>query len=230
LNCAAVFISDTHLGLPESTAALVLWFRENTDADRWFWLGDVRDLWVLTMFPKWWGPDETALSRMAMEDFTITGNHDGVLATVLDMPDEMLYVSPATCKRYLLVHGHQFDPFIVRHLIASILATWANLAAMLVIDPPVNWLRKRLGVNGHWSLASAVKHLLRRGSYLQKVKARAVAYAKLQNADGIVFGHTHECSIETIDGILVANTGAGIELTAVAETDAGDFVLLDLMP
>ena len=226
----AVFLSDIHLGLPESTAAMVLTCLENMDADRRFWLGDIRDLWVLTMFPKWWGPKETALSLMALEDDAVTGNHDGVLAMALDMPKEILYVSPATGKRYLLVHGHQFDPFILRHLQLSILATWLNLAAMLAVDPVVTWIRKRLGRNGHWSIASAIKRLLRCGSYLRKVKVRAVALAKERGVDGIVFGHTHEASVETIDGILVVNTGAGIALTCAVETANGDFQIETLAP
>lgn len=230
MRYAAAFISDTHLSLPESTAALVLYFRENNDAGAWFWPGDIADLWVLTLFRKWYGPDEIRLVHTALGDLPVAGNHDDLLAKTGLLPTERLYVSPVTGKRFIVVHGAQFDNFITRHLIMSILATWANLAAMLVIDPPVNWLRKRLGHNGHWSLAGAVKHLLRRGSYLEKVKSRALLLAKTRGVDGVIFGHTHEASVSTQDGILVVNTGAGIELTCAVENLDGTFEVVSLAP
>lgn len=230
MRYAAVFLSDPHAGLPESTAALVLYFRENNDADAWFWPGDIADLWVLSLFRRWYGETETKLVHTALGDLPVAGNHDDLLAKTGLLPTERLYVSPVTGKRLLVIHGNALDPFIVRHLIASILATWLNLAAMLTVDPMVNWLRKRVGRNGHWSLASAVKHWLRKGSYLQKVKARAVALAKERGVDGCIFGHTHEASVETRDGIMLVNTGAGRELTAAVEHCDGTWGIISLAP
>jgi UDP-2,3-diacylglucosamine pyrophosphatase LpxH len=231
MNYAAIFIFDPHAGQPESCAAQIVWFRQNTQARQWFWGGDIRDLWALWLTQKWWGESEAEMAAMAHKDRELAGNHDGLLAVCGVVDREAIYTSPVTGKEYLVAHCDDCDPFIVRHVHASILATWIQDASMAILNPAVNWVLRRFGYHGRWSVSAAIKKMLRSGAYLDNFKRRAAAKAKALGLAGVIHGHTHaDPSIEEVDGVLVINGGAGVNLTAVAETETGEWVILDLMP
>lgn len=235
-----LFVSDCHLGLPESHAKDLSDFLSSTDFDTLYIVGDLLDLWAMELHPFW--PDQntellTAIFELAKTKNVvyILGNHDGALSRfagcsynrVSLIATETTYCS-VNGRQFLVAHGNRFDHIVSTHARLSVLGAWAN-DFLFLLDRPVSWIRDLFGYKSHWSLAGAIKRGIRNKQYVDSFKALLLADAKKRGFDGVICGHLHRPAMEEVDGILYYNDGDMItSLTLLAETDAGEFQIVQI--
>jgi len=234
-----IFISDCHLGLPESHAGDIATFLESTEFNSLYIVGDFIDFWSMGLHTFW--PSQN--NRLVNTIFTLAqtkqvnyiyGNHDGALKIFAGMQFNEVSIFAETefktvdGKRILVIHGDKFDDVIVTHTWLSILGSWGNVFLFL-LDPIATWIRRYFGFYKHWSLAGAIKRSMRNKEYIYSFKKLLTDYAKNSGYDGVICGHCHVPEISTIDGILYYNDGNTItELTALVENIDGSFEIIKM--
>lgn len=237
--CRALFLSDLHLGTKGAQAERVLDFLNRVEADAIYLVGDIIDGWRLRR--KWFWPQShndvaQAILRRARDGVRIVylpGNHDEVMRDFfgihfggIEVIDEVVHEA-ADGKRYLVIHGDQFD-MVVRHArwlaflgdIGYRTAMWANVY--------VNLVRRRLGFS-YWSLSAWLKGRVKTAvNYVGEFEKALVDAANQAGADGVICGHIHTAAMADMDGTAYVNTGDWVEsCTAVIENADGTFEIVD---
>lgn len=156
------------------------------------------------------------LSKYA-EVVWVVGNHDGradVLSRLLGVTVHDDYAWKVGCKKFLAIHGHQFDRFISEDPIIS------NIAGGIFYflkrfegknEALTRWISKH---NRSWLRMS------------DEVAFGAIKYAKSKGADHVFCGHTHLARILEIKGVKYFNSGCWVELPSSLITIKGDKVEL----
>jgi UDP-2,3-diacylglucosamine pyrophosphatase LpxH len=129
-------------------------------------------------------------------------------------------------KKYLILHGDQFDVVVRNARLLAYLGDWAYDIAIL-INIGLAAVRRRLGMP-YWSFSAwaklQVKHAVNFIGEFQRVVAEE---ARKSGADGVICGHIHHAVIEDMDGIRYINTGDWVEsCTAIAEHQDGTLELI----
>jgi UDP-2,3-diacylglucosamine pyrophosphatase LpxH len=199
-----LIISDLHLGSEVSRARDACQMLSAAMFRRLILLGDIfcdlnfgrlkKQHWhFLSMIRKLSSP------KRDVEVVWVEGNHDRGLSDVMShlvgVPVFQEYEWTFAGRRFIAIHGHQFDRFLVRNAVLSRLGEWTFLH-MQRIDSKRKVLSRFLDrQNSRWLRLSP------------KVAAGAIALAKHRRADVVFCGHTHEpCCIEK-DGISYYNSG-----------------------
>ncbi len=234
-----VFISDVHLGTKGCQSGLLLDFLRHVEADTIYLVGDIVDAWRLKS--SWYWPQEhndvvQKLLRQVRKHVRIVyipGNHDEFLKDYLGTHFGGVEVAAnavheaADGRRYLVVHGDDFD-VVVRHARwLAYLGDWAYETA-LRLNAYVNIVRRRLGLT-YWSLSQWAKLKVKNAvGFIGDYEAALVGEAKRHGVDGIICGHIHHAAIHDGLGIRYMNCGDWVEsCTALAETYEGAFELID---
>jgi len=165
----SIFLSDIHLGTRACQADRLLDFLKAHDADYVFLIGDILDLWAMKRRGVYWSTAQNTVvqkilkrARQQAQVIFIPGNHDeaarehvgtsfGNIRVVMDYE----HVA-ADGKRYLLLHGDEFDQVTRYHRWIAILGDHAY-ALLVRLNIGLSWLRRTLGVPGYWSLAGYAK-------------------------------------------------------------------------
>ncbi|MDX3925396.1 MAG: UDP-2,3-diacylglucosamine diphosphatase [Shinella sp.] len=233
-----LFISDVHLGSKAARADFLLDFLRHHEAETIVLIGDIVDGWRLKR--NWYWPQSCndviqkllRKARKGTRIIYIPGNHDEFLR---DFPGmhfggievaERITHEAADGRRYLVLHGDEFD-VVVRHArLLAYLGDWAYDAA-IVINIALAAVRRRLGLS-YWSFSAwaklQVKHAVNFIGEFQRVVAEE---ARRNNADGVICGHIHHAVIAEIDGVRYINTGDWVEsCTAIAEHQDGEMELI----
>jgi len=114
----------------------------------------------------------------------VEGNHDKGLsrlfATFTGAKVYKVYKWKFKNKKYLAIHGHQFDNFLINNTLISYLASDVYNFVQVI-----DFKDKR------------ISHFLKRSSkgwlrLSKKVAARAIRYARIRGVDYIFCGHTHK--------------------------------------
>ena len=138
---------------------------------------------------------------------------------------EAIHVT-ATGKRYLVMHGDQFDG-IVRY--AKWLAYVGDRAYTYALTANLwfNRLRRTLGFP-YWSLSAYLKHKVKNAvEYISSYERAIVAEARRRGVDGVVCGHIHTAEMRMVDGIMYCNDGDWVEsCTALVEHMDGRLEIL----
>jgi UDP-2,3-diacylglucosamine pyrophosphatase LpxH len=233
-----LFISDVHLGSKAAQAAFLLSFLRHHDAHKIYLVGDIVDGWRLRR--SWHWPQEhndviqkiLRKSRKGSRVIYIAGNHDeflrefqGVHFGGIEVMDRDIHET-ADGRKFLVIHGDQFDVVVHNYRKIAYLGDWAYDAA-ISINVVMNKIRNLLGLP-YWSFSSwakvRVKEAVNFIGAFQKVVAEE---AKRTGADGVICGHIHHATIEEMNGITYINTGDWVEsCTAVGENEDGTFELL----
>ncbi len=234
----AVFISDVHLGTRGCQSALLLDFLREVESDTIYLVGDIVDAWRLKQ--SWFWPQEhndvvqklLRKVRKHVRLIYIPGNHDEFLKDYLgthfggvEVVSRAIHVA-ADGRRYLVVHGDDFD-VVVRHARwLALLGDWAYEAALLV-SSYINLARRHLGLT-YWSLSQWAKLKVKNAvSFIGDYEAALVNEARRHGVDGIICGHIHHAVIHDHLGIRYMNCGDWVEsCTALAETYDGEFELI----
>ena len=233
-----LFISDVHLGTRGCQSGQLLDFLREVESDTIYLVGDIVDGW--RMKQGWYWPQEhndvvqklLRKVRKHVRVVYIPGNHDEFLKDYLgthfggvEVASHAIHEGPDG-RRYLVVHGDDFD-VVVRHAKwLAYLGDWAYESALL-ISSYVNLLRRHLGLT-YWSLSQWAKLKVKNAvSFIGDYEAALVNEAKRHGVDGIICGHIHHAAIHDTLGIRYMNCGDWVEsCTALAETYDGTFELI----
>ncbi len=146
----------------------------------------------------------------------LPGNHDEFLRDYvgttfggIEIADTALHDSPDG-RRYLVIHGDQFD-MVMRHQRwlahlgdgAYTLALWLNTL--------LNRFRRRLGLS-YWSLSAWAKLKVKNAvSFIGKFEEILAEEARRRGAQGVICGHIHHAADRAIGDLRYLNTGDWVE-------------------
>jgi UDP-2,3-diacylglucosamine pyrophosphatase LpxH len=232
----SIWTSDQHLGNPISQDQAYFRFLQKNDAPVFGIVGDFIDGWSLGR--KWFWPQThndiiQKILRKARKGATvllIPGNHDEFLEFLLNLvlghitvAHEYIYTA-ADGRKYLVIHGHQFDVHIPHWLMK--LGSW-SYDMTVGLNSFVHKVRNILHLP-HWSLSSYLKTRVKSAvSYMENFEDLAIEYARSKGCDGVICGHIHTPCIKTIKGIVYMNSGDWLEhCSALVEHSDGRFELL----
>ena len=192
-----IVISDLHLGSKSSQAKKVGDFLHKlveNNPNRLILDGDVFELWSTNY--KNIGSQEhrvvklvAALSEKGTKIVYIPGNHDRAFQAFfkftfgkIKMRNE--YVIHHNHKKYIVIHGDEFDAFTRNHVIVSILLDQFYIVLVKLAKFIKIFSRSK-------SSLSADKHSKKYAELVSKIRTLALAYARSRKMDGIIIGHTH---------------------------------------
>lgn len=214
-----LIISDIHLGFRYSRVAKLTEVLERYRFKRLILNGDIfDDLNFNRLNSEHW--DVLSLFRHLSkysEVVWVIGNHDGradILSRLLGVTVRNDYQWKVGRKKFLAIHGHQYDRFISDKPVVGNLA--GNVFYFLKRFEGKNeaitrWISKH---NRSWLRMS------------DEVAFGAIKYAKSKGADHIFCGHTHLARTLEIGGIKYYNSGCWVELPSHLITIKGSKVEL----
>jgi UDP-2,3-diacylglucosamine pyrophosphatase LpxH len=226
----SIFLSDIHLGTRACQAGRLLEFLRSHVAENVFLIGDIVDFWSMRRSIVWTAEQNTVVQKLLKRArrgervVFIPGNHDEALRDYLGITFgdiEVLgeYVHQlADGRRFLLLHGDQFDQITRHHRWVAVLGD-AMYDVLVRANSMVAFVRRRFGMSCYWSLAGYAKRRVK--SALQFVfdfEESAAHAARQRGLDGIICGHIHSAVIRTIDGVIYVNCGDWVDsCTAIVE-------------
>jgi UDP-2,3-diacylglucosamine pyrophosphatase LpxH len=233
-----LFISDVHLGSKAAKTDFLLDFLRTHEADTIILVGDIVDGWRLKR--SWYWPQQCndvvqkvlRKARKGTRIIYIPGNHDefmrdfpGIHFGGIEVAQRIVY-EMADGKKYLVLHGDEFDVVVRNARLLAYLGDWAYDTA-IAINVLLAAIRRRLGMP-YWSFSAwaklQVKHAVNFIGEFQRVVADEARRAEV---DGVICGHIHHAVMEDIDGIHYVNTGDWVEsCTAIAEHPDGRLELI----
>jgi UDP-2,3-diacylglucosamine pyrophosphatase LpxH len=234
-----IFISDVHLGMRNCQADALLDFLRDADADTYYLVGDIVDFWKFRRGPHWPQSHNDVLqkllrkSRKGSRIIFIPGNHDDGLRDYcgmnfggIEIRRDAIHES-ATGKRYLVLHGDEFD-VVVRYARWLAFLGDRSYDVALAMNIPLNFARRLFGLD-HWSLAQFLKRKVKTAvKYMGEYEEALSHEAHRRNADGLICGHIHHANNRMLGDIHYLNCGDWVEsCTAIGERGDGTFEIID---
>ncbi|CAN7376631.1 UDP-2,3-diacylglucosamine diphosphatase [Rhizobium sp. LjRoot254] len=233
-----LFISDIHLGSKASKADFLLDFLRVHEAETIFLVGDIVDGWRLKR--SWYWPQNCndvvqkllRKGRKGARIVYVPGNHDdfmrefpGIHFGGIEVARNMIHVA-ADGKRYLVLHGDEFDVVVRNARFIAHLGDWAYDTA-IALNIWIARARRLLGLP-YWSFSAWAKLQVKRAvNFIGEFQRVVADEARRNDVDGVICGHIHHAVIEDIDGITYINTGDWVEsCTAVVEHFDGRMELI----
>ena len=228
-----IFMSDLHLGTRGCQAELALDFLRYHDADTIFLVGDIIDGWRLRSGWYWPQAHNDVIQKLLRKVrrgarmIFVPGNHDEFARQFLGLTFGGIEIvrntmhTTADGRRFLVMHGDEFD-VVVRHAKwLAFLGDWAYDAA-LWINTHFNIIRRTLGF-GYWSFSAWAKLKVKNAvNFIGSFERELAGEAKRRGADGVICGHIHLPAIREIEGVTYVNTGDFVEsCSLVVEHDDG---------
>ena len=226
----SIFISDIHLGTRACQADRLLDFLQEHHAESIFLIGDVVDFWAMSRSIYWTQTQNHVVQKLLQRAragtrvVLIPGNHDEILReycqTVfleIDVQRELVHQT-VDGKRYLLIHGDQFDQVTQHHKWVAVLGDKAY-EALVNLNTWLSWVRRKLGISGYWSLAGYAKRKVKTAlNFIFDFEESATYHARERNLEGVICGHIHWATIREIDGLQYVNCGDWVDsCTAIVE-------------
>lgn len=233
-----LFISDVHLGTKACQASHLLEFLKRVDADTYYLVGDIVDFWRIRRHPHWPQAHNDVVQKLLRKVrkgarfVYIPGNHDEALRTYcgqhfggIEFKRNDIHHT-ADGRRFLIMHGDEFDVVIQYVKWLAFLGDWAYAVA-LGVNTGFNKARRRLGFS-YWSLSAYLKHKVKKAvNYIGDFENALAGEAKRHGADGVICGHIHFAAMREIEGVNYINCGDWVEsATAVGETIDGKFEII----
>ena len=171
-------------------------------------------------------------SRKGTRVVFIPGNHDDGLRDYsgmnfggIELRRDAMH-DGANGKRYLVLHGDEFD-VVVRYARWLAFLGDRSYDVALALNVPLNFVRRILGL-GHWSLAAFLKLKVKSAvNYIGEFEDALSTEARRRGAEGLICGHIHHANERMIDGIHYLNCGDWVEsCTAIAERFDGTFEII----
>ena len=224
-----LFISDVHLGSRAAKADFLIDFLRHHEAETIYLVGDIVDGWRLRRswhWPQTHNDVVQKLLRQARKGASITyiaGNHDeflrmfqGVHFGGIVVADRAVHVT-ADGKRFLIIHGDQFDTVVMNVRWLAYLGDRAYELAMLT-NRLIARVRRLFGLP-YWSFSSWAKLTVKQAvNFIGAFQDVLTEEARRAEVDGVICGHIHHAAIETFGDISYINTGDWVEsCTAVVE-------------
>jgi UDP-2,3-diacylglucosamine pyrophosphatase LpxH len=233
-----IFISDVHLGTKHSNAEKLLEFLKDTEADRYYLVGDIIDGWMMRKNIYWPQAHNNVVqfflkqSKKSVEVIFVTGNHDeflreyaGIEMGNIKLVNEYIHYGQ-NGKTYLVIHGDQFDLVTMNAKWLSMIGGWLY-DRMIELNRYLQWFYNALNINGFslsaWAKSNVKEAVNFIGDY-EKVVSDA---AKRRCVDGVICGHIHCVNISIINDIEYMNCGDWVEsCTAIVEHQNGKFEII----
>ena len=233
-----LFISDIHLGSKASKVDFLLDFLRVHDAETIFLVGDIVDGWRLKR--SWYWPQNCndvvqkllRKGRKGARIVYVPGNHDdfmrefpGIHFGGIEVARNMIHQA-ADGKRYLVLHGDEFDVVVRGARFLAHLGDWAYDVA-IALNVWIARARRALGLP-YWSFSAWAKLQVKRAvNFIGEFQRVVAEEARRNEVDGVICGHIHHAVIADIDGIAYINTGDWVEsCTAVVEHFDGRMELI----
>lgn len=231
----SLFVSDVHLGSKHSQAAALLETLHQHEPELLYIVGDFIDGWKLKRRWRWSACYDQLferlleLKRLGTTISYAPGNHDnflrGFLASfgLVELRDQFIHRA-ADGRRYLVIHGDQFDKVEQSAQWLSVVGTHAY-DLMLTTNYWINWARgkrhNRYAFCG--MMKRRIKGVVRQVSGFEQQLTEAV---HRRQCDGIICGHIHTPRISPLGDLVYCNTGDWVEnCTALLEFNDGTMEL-----
>lgn len=245
-----VFISDVHLGTDICQYEKLLSFLKDLETDdgnsynveNLYLVGDIIDMTNIN-HKVFWRYHRTVIKkllRMADKGVKITyipGNHDYHLRREIfedkDLRDEIQDISfrdeviyeTAKGKKYLVLHGDQFDGAVRMHPWLYKMGDWLY-QFVIFLSKWQNRIRRLFG-GKEWSMSLWLKTKTKQAvSFVSKFDELITKEMQDKKCDGAIYGHTHFKKDITLNGYHILNTGCWTEYCSyVAEDMNGNLEL-----
>jgi UDP-2,3-diacylglucosamine pyrophosphatase LpxH len=238
----SVWISDVHLGTKHARVDTLLDFLRQCECRYLYIVGDFIDGWQLRS--KWHWEDRYNVliqkllrkSRKSTRIIYLTGNHDEFLEQFVNvnvnfgsvlLAREVIHMA-ADGRRYLVLHGHQFDGLThfnrLLDRVGTRLYDW-----ILDFNLYFNRVRRGLGF-GYWSVSAYLKYKAKAAmKYVSDYEEAIIQMARKQNVQGVICGHVHRAEIRDTGDVVYLNCGDWVEsCTALVEDFDGHIRLLQV--
>lgn len=229
LRFKSIFISDVHLGLPESKAEQASHFIRNSICEKLVLNGDIVDGWALKRGGKWTKEHthfvRTVLKKMNRENIEVIylrGNHDDVIERFLPIQLDNLslayeHIHDSPHGRYLVVHGDGFDHVTTNYKWLAKLGA-VGYDTLLKLNRVCNAYRHLRGQEA-FSFAKWIKAKVKGAvSFVGKYEEQLQSLASSKNCDGIICGHIHTPADKKVGAVHYLNSGDWVEsMTAIVE-------------
>ena len=239
LSCRTVFLSDIHLGTPDSKADEVVTFLKHIRCQKLVLNGDIIDGWALKRGGKWSSRHSRVIRKvikMTERDQTeviyLRGNHDEILERFLPMAmgrirltKEHIHVTPCG-RRYLVLHGDGFDSVSTHHKWLAVMGA-VGYDFLLRVNRAYNIWRAWRGKE-YFSLSKRVKAKVKSAvSFVDRYEELLQELARHRKCDGIICGHIHTPEDKQVGAVHYLNSGDWVEsLTAIIEHHDGRMELV----
>ncbi len=129
-------------------------------------------------------------------------------------------------KKYLVLHGDEFDVVVRNIRLLAYLGDWAYDAA-IAINVVLAAIRRKLHLP-YWSFSAWAKLQVKQAvNFIGEFQNVVAEEARRNNVDGVICGHIHHATMEDIGDIRYINTGDWVEsCTAIAEHMDGTLELI----
>ena len=235
----SIFLSDIHLGTRACQAERLLDFLRSYDAQNVFLIGDIVDFWAMRRGIVWTAAQNTVIqkvlkrARRGERVMLIPGNHDEVLRDYLGITFGDIEVvgehihQLGDGRRFLLLHGDQFDQITRYHRWVAVLGD-VMYDALVRVNLLIAFVRRRLGMNCHWSLAGYAKRRVKSAlQFIFDFEDAACHAVRLRGLDGIICGHIHSAALRELAGVSYVNCGDWVDsCTAIVEHSDGRLELI----
>lgn len=234
----SVFISDLHLGTKMCQAEKVLLFLKSFECEHLYLVGDIVDGWALSKSFYWPQTHNDVIqklmrkARKGEQVYYLPGNHDEFLRSFgnnqfgnVVLTDSLIHQG-LDGKKYLVIHGDQFDAVIKKMKWLAHFGTWAY-DLMINLNVFVAGCRRLLGLP-YWSLSAWAKYKVKQAvNFIGEFEENLTDYAKAKEANGIICGHIHHPNVRQIDDLVYMNCGDWVEsMSAIVEHTDGTWELL----
>lgn len=198
-----LIVSDIHLGDKTTRSKELLEILAKYQCKRIILNGDILDGLNFEHLHKEHWQILSAFRKLSesTEVVWVHGNHDAaspLLSRILGLKVYNEYHWEEKGKKFLALHGHQFDRFLINNLLLSRLA-FSAYYFLKIVNPQGNILNLFKKRNHYWQRNS------------RQVAKGALKYAKSKNADYVFCGHTHMTDRIEKNGIEYYNTGSWVE-------------------
>ena len=196
-----LILSDFHLGSKVSRSEKIIELLENFRFKKLILLGDIfEDLDFNRLHQVDWKL-LALIGKISKKSKVIwvEGNHDKglakIFASLTGSRIYKIYKWKYKNKKYLAIHGHQFDNFLTENVVLSFVANQVYNFIQLLDFKDRRISRTIKTKSKGWLKLST------------KVAKRAILFAKLQGVDYIFCGHTHKALEKKSKGIHYYNCG-----------------------
>lgn len=236
----AIFVSDVHLGTIACQAGALLEFLKAYDSEYLFLVGDIVDFWAMRRSGVHWPEEQNTLvqkilkrARHEVKVIFVPGNHDeaarahvGTSFGNIQVERDYMHIA-ADGKRYLLIHGDEFDQVTKHHRWLAVLGDQAY-SFLVHVNLWLSWARRRLRIPGYWSLAGYAKWKVKSAvSFIFDFEDSVLRHARERGADGVICGHIHAAALRQESGITYINCGDWVDsCTAIVEHPDGQMELV----
>jgi UDP-2,3-diacylglucosamine pyrophosphatase LpxH/glycosyltransferase involved in cell wall biosynthesis len=239
LDCRTVFLSDIHLGTPDSKADEVVAFLKRIRCRKLVLNGDIIDGWALKRGSRWTSRHSRVIRKVLKlterdktEVIYLRGNHDEILDRFMPlafgrvrMAREHIHNTPDG-RRYLVVHGDGFDSISTRHKWLALLGA-VGYDFLLQVNRLYNHWRAWRGME-YFSLSKTVKARVKSAvCFVDRYEELLQGLARHRGCDGIICGHIHTPEDKRVGDVHYLNSGDWVEsLTAIIEHHDGRMELV----